>query len=290
MSLLSGFADSGPSIHVAPGTDFTIAGGHITNAMVWGWVVCLFLAISLAALARRVTVKPKGGIVQYLEAGVTFVVDLVENAFTDKAIGRRYVPFFVTLFFFTLLNNWSGLIPGVGDGIQIHGHPLLRPITGDLNMTLAMGLVTMIVVYVASIKELGGFSKYVRHFFIGSPLNPLFLVIGLIEMLTDLTRTFSLALRLFLNVTIGEIVIAVFAYLGNLLAPASVLSPITALPFTLLELGVGALQAYIFVILGVNYLAISVNGAHSHAHGHNDLTEDDSPETIGLAKPEGAKG
>jgi F-type H+-transporting ATPase subunit a len=236
----------------------------------------LFLAISLTMLARRVTVKPKGGVVQYLEAGVTFVTDLVEGAFTDKGIGRKYVPFFVTLFFFTLFNNWSELIPGVGDGIQIHGHPLLRPITADLNLTLAMGLITMIVVYAASIKEIGGFGKYIRHFFIGSPLNPLYFVIGCIEMLTDLTRAFSLALRLFLNITIGEIVIDVFAYLGHLLAPASILAPITALPFTLLELGVGALQAYIFVILGVNYLAISVNSAHSH----DDLTEDDSPETM----------
>lgn len=284
--MLSRFADSGPSIHVAPGTDFTVAGVHITNSMVLGWAVCLFMAISLAILARRVTVRPKGGVVQYLEAGVSFVVDLVENAFTDKAVGRKYVPFFVTIFFFTLFNNWSELIPGVGDGILIHGHPLLRPITADLNMTLAMGLVTMIVVYAASIKELGGFRKYIRHFFIGSPLNPLYLVIGCIEMLTDLTRALSLALRLFLNMAIGEIVINVFAYLGSLLAPASVLSPITALPFTLLELGVGALQAYIFVILGVNYLAISVNGAHSH----DDLTEDASPETIGAAVPKGAEG
>lgn len=280
------FADSGPSIHVAPGTDFTLLGTHITNSMVWGWFVCVFAAVLLALIARRVTVKPKGGVMQYIEAIVGFVVDLVEGAFTDKKIGRKYVPFFVTLFFFTLLNNWSGLIPGVGEGIQIHGHPLLRPITADLNMTLAMGLVTMVVVYVASVKEIGGFGKYIRHFFIGSPLNPLYLVIGLIEMLTDLTRALSLALRLFLNVTIGEIVIAVFAYLGGLLAPASVLSPITSLPFTLLELGVGALQAYIFVILGVNYLAISVNSASAH----NDLTEGGSPETIGSTTFEGVKG
>jgi F-type H+-transporting ATPase subunit a len=225
-------------------------------------------------------------VVQYLEAGVAFVVDLVEGAFTDKAIGRKYVPFFVTLFFFTLLNNWSGLIPGVGDAFQIHGHPLLRPVTADLNMTLVMGLVTMIVVYAASIREVGGFGKYIRHFFIGSPLNPLYLVIGIIEMITDLTRALSLALRLFLNMAIGEIVIAVFAYLGSLLAPVSVLSPITALPFTLLELGVGALQAYIFVILAVNYLAISVNSALEH----NDLTEDDSPETIGSVPIKGVEG
>jgi F-type H+-transporting ATPase subunit a len=223
---------------------------------------------------------------QYVEALVTFVVDLVEGAFTDKEKGRKYVPFFVTLFFFILLNNWSELIPGVGDAFTVHGHPLLRPLTSDLNLTLVMGLITMALVYKWSIREVGGFRKYVGHFFIGSPLNPLYLVIGIIEMITDLTRALSLALRLFLNMAIGEIVIAVFAYLGGLLAPANFLAPITALPFTLLELGVGALQAYIFVILAVNYLAITANSAHSH----DDLTEEDSPETIGAAVPQGAKG
>ncbi len=282
--LLGGFAADGPNVHVAPGTDFTVFGLHITNSMLWGWIICVLAAIWLAVLARRMTVKPKGGVIQYVEAIVTFVIDLVENAFNDKSVGRKYVPFFVTVFFFVLINNWSELIPGVGDAIQIHGHPFLRPITADLNMTIAIGLVTMAVVYTASIKEVGGFDKYIRHFFIGSPLNPLYLVIGLIEMLTDLTRAFSLALRLFLNMTLGTIVIDVFAYLGTLLAPASVLAPITALPFTLLELGVGALQAYIFVILGVNYLAISVNSAHAH-----DLTEEGSPETIGAAA-QGAQG
>ena len=282
--LLSRFADSGPSVHVAPGTDFTIAGLPITNSILYGWLICALIIVLLTYVARKATVHPKGGIVQYIEAGVTFVIDLVEGAFTDRAVGRKYVPFFVTLFFLVLLNNWSGLIPGVGDAIQIHGHPLLRPMTADLNLTLALGLVTMIVVYVASIRELGGIGKYIRHFFMGSPLNPLYLVIGLIEMLTDLTRALSLALRLFLNMAIGEIVIAVFAYLGSLLAPANVLSPITALPFTLLELGVGALQAYIFVILGVNYLAISVNSAHDH-----DLTEDESAETM-VTAAQGAKG
>ena len=282
--LFSRFADSGPSVHVAPGTDFTIAGVHITNSIVFGWAICILIIVALTYAARRVTMHPKGGFVQYVEAGVSFVIDLVEGAFTDRSVGRKYVPFFVTLFFFVLLNNWSGLLPGVGDGIQINGHPLLRPMTADLNTTLVLGLVTMIVVYVASVREVGGFRKFIRHFFMGSPLNPLYLVIGLIEMLTDLTRTLSLALRLFLNMAIGEIVIAVFAYLGGLIAPASILAPIAALPFTLLELGVGALQAYIFVILAVNYLAIAVNGAHDH-----DLTEDELPETIHAA-PQGAKG
>lgn len=266
LNLVSRFAASedGPIVHVAPGTDFTVAGVHITNSMLYGWIILVLLMLGLVWLARKVTLRPKGGVVQYVEAGVTFVSDLVVNAFDDKKVGRKYVPFFVTLFFVVLLSNWSGLIPIVGEGFTVHEHPIFRPWTGDLNVTLAMGLVTMVVVYVASIREVGGFFKYIRHFFMGSPLNPLYLVIGLIEMLTDLTRTLSLALRLFLNVTIGEIVIAVFAFLGGMLAPNDVLAPITALPFTLLELGVGALQAYIFVILGVNYLAIAVNSAHAH--------------------------
>jgi F-type H+-transporting ATPase subunit a len=276
--MLNLFADSGPVVHVAPANDFTFLGVHITNSMLYGWIILAVMIAGMIAVARRVTVKPQGGFVQYVEAGVDFVVNLVESAFADKKIGRKYVPFFVTLFFVILLNNWSGLVPGVGDALQIHGHPLLRPFTADLNVTLSMGLVTMLVVYVASIREVGGFGHFIRHFFMGSPWNPLYFVIGLIEMITDLTRTFSLALRLFLNVTIGEIVIAVFAFLGGSLLPHSLLSPITAVPFTLLELGVGALQAYIFVILGVNYLAIAVNAAE----GHNDLTEDEAPETIEL--------
>lgn len=282
--LINRFADSGPVVNVAPGTDFTIAGANITNSIFFGWIICLLMIVLLIYVARKVTVHPKGGIVQYIEAGVSFATDVVEGAFTDKSVGRKYVPFFVTMFFFILLNNWSELIPGVGDPIQIHGHPLLRPMTADLNMTLGVGLLTMIIVYIASVREIGGFRKYIRHFFIGSPLNPLYLIIGLIEMVTDLTRALSLALRLFLNMAIGEIVIDVFAYLGGLLAPSSILAPITALPFTLLELGVGALQAYIFVVLAVNYLAITVNAAHDH-----DLTEGDVAETI-LAASQGAEG
>ncbi len=283
----SQFAVSAPSVNVAPGTDFTIAGVPITNAILLGWIICGLSIVLLAYVARKVTIRPKGGFIQYVEAGVSFVTDMVTGAFDDKAVGRKYVPFFVTLFFFILFNNWSELIPGVGDSLLVHGHPLLRPMTADLNTTLVLGLVTMVLVYVASVREVGGIGKYLRHFFMGSPFNPLYFAIGLIEMLTDLTRALSLALRLFLNITIGDIVIVVFAYLGSLLAPVSVLAPITALPFTLLEFGVCILQAYIFVILAVNYLAITVNSAHNH-----DLTEEEPTETIGTveAAPQGVRG
>lgn len=272
---LQTFAEAGPSVHVAPAGVFQIGGVTITNSILYGWICAAVIIAFLIWVARRVTVHPKGGIVQFVEVGVDFITNLVENAFDDKKVGRRYVPYFVTVFFFILLNNWLGLLPFVGEGLRSGENPLLRPFTGDLNATLAIGAFTMLTVYAASIRESGGPVKYLKHFFIGSPKNPLFLVIGLLEMLTDLTRVLSLSLRLFLNITIGEIVIAVFAYLGHLGAS------LTALPFTLLEVLVAALQAYIFTILSTMYLAIAVNHA-GHNEEHDDLTEEDIPETIGL--------
>jgi F-type H+-transporting ATPase subunit a len=276
--LLGGFADSGPIVHVAPAPVFQLGSFTITNSILYGWACAIFLIILFTMVARRVTIRPKGGFTQIVEIGVDFITNLVVGAFDDKKIGRKYVPFFVTLFFFILFNNWLGLLPMVGEGFQAAGAPLLRPFTGDLNGTFAMGVLTMGLVYGASIKEAGGPLKYLRHFFVGSPKNPLYFVIGLLEMFTDLTRVLSLSLRLFLNVTIGEIVIAVFSYLGHVIAP------ITALPFTLLEFLVAALQAYIFVILSVMYLAIAVNHSSAHPEEEEDegLTEGSVPETIEL--------
>ncbi len=267
-SLIARFADSGPAIHVAPAGVFHLGGATISNSVLYGWIAGLIIVTFLVTVARKVTVRPKGGAMQFIEAGADFIANLVEGAFDDPKRGRKYVPFFVTLFFFILLNNWFGLIPGVGEAFHRGDNPLLRPFTADLNGTFAMGIVTMVYVYASSIRESGGLKRYFAHFFVGSPFNPLYFIIGLLEMLTDLTRVFSLSLRLFLNVTIGEIVIAVFSYLGHVAAP------LTALPFTLVELFIGALQAYIFTVLSVMYLAIAVN----HAGHHADEVEDtDTP-------------
>ena len=275
---LSLAAASGPVVHIAPGSNFTLGGLSITNSMLYGWACIIAMTILLIWAARRVTIKPQGGFIQYVEAAVEFIRNTVEGAFVNKEVGRKYVPFFVTIFVFILFNNWSELVPIVGDSFQIHQHPAFRPFTGDLNATFAMGIVTMGVVYVGSIKESGGLFKYLRHFFLGSPLNPGYLLLALIELFTDLTRVISLSLRLFLNVAIGEILISIMAYLAG--QASSFLSPVAATPFVLLEFAVGALQAYIFTILSTMYLATAVNNAGSHAE--HPLTEDDVPETMEL--------
>ena len=91
------------------------------------------------------------------------------------------------------------------------------------------------------------------------------LVLGGLELFSEFTRLISLALRLFLNVVIGEILISVFAYLGGTAAP------LAALPFTLMEIFVGLLQAYIFVMLCASYLGVAT--AHNHDNDHEPESE-----------------
>ncbi len=258
-------------IHTSADPIFNIGNLVITNSIFYGWIAAIIMMVTLITIAHKVTIKPKGGIIQFIEAGVEFITNVVDSSFEDKRRAKKYIPYFVTLFFFIVINNWLGLIPGVGESITYNSQPLFRPFTGDINATFGAGVITMLYVYISSVRE-AGVKQYFRHFFAGSPLNPLFFFIGLLEILLDLTRVISLSIRLFLNVTIGEIVIAVFAYLGGFIAP------VTAAPFFAIELFVGALQAYIFVVLSVSYLAIAVN----HATEHESLTDESVPETMSL--------
>lgn len=129
---------------------------------------------------------------------------------------------------------------------------------------LAMSSLMMVVVIGLAVSESGPI-KHFKHYFPGTILNPMNLFLGLIELMSEFTRLASLALRLFLNVVIGEILIAIFAYLGGAFGPA------TALPFTLLEILVGVLQAYIFVVLCISYLSVAT--AHNHDHEDHSRSE-----------------
>jgi len=263
--ILSRFAIE-PVIHITPLKVFTFHGLEITNSMLYGLACALLIVIVLVTVARRMTVKPRGGLTQIVEVGTDFITDLLKSSLGSEEKATKYAPYFVGIFFFILFSNWLGLLPIVGEAFRSHGEPLLRPFTADLNGTLAAATVTWLLVQYFAIRE-SGVLKHLRHYFNGSLKNPITLLLGIFEMFSDLTRIASLALRLFLNVAIGEIIIAVFSALGG------IIGPITALPFTILELLVGALQAYIFVMLSIMYLAVAVN--HGGHESEDHLTVDE---------------
>lgn len=267
-------AEAGPHVELLQAPVFQLGPIAVTNTMLYGWASIIVIIITLVIVARRMTVHPKGGFIQFIEIIAEFIRGTAEGAFDEKSKARKYVPYFLSVFLLFLGANWLGLLPITREAFMDDGSSVLKPLTASFNATLAAAVVTMIYVYYSSVKELG-LRGFFSHFFIGSIKNPLYFIIGLLEMISDLVRAVSLSLRLFLNVAIGEALIAVFAYLGGVLAP------VTALPFFLMEIFVLVLQAYIFVILGIMYLALAVN--HSHEDAHDDsLAKEESTDKMKL--------
>jgi F-type H+-transporting ATPase subunit a len=259
--LFAASEESGPAIHITPGEVFTIGGYSISNSMFYGAITSVFLIILFSIVARRMTIRPKRGFIQFVEIGTEFIISTIQNSMGSRKKAIKYAPYFVTAFFFIMFSNWLGLAPGVGEAIKIGDNPVLRPFTADLNGTLAAATVMMVLVQYFAISELG-FKRYVRHYFAGSLKNPGTYLLGIFEMFSELTRIGSLALRLFLNIAIGEVIIAIFTYLGSFAAP------ITALPFIIFELFVGALQAYIFTLLLIMYLSGAITHGHTAEEEH----------------------
>lgn len=263
-------ATTGPVIHISPGEVLKHGNLVITNSMIYGWACAIVICLGLLIISRLVRVKPRRGLIQFIEAGVEMIMGVIANALGSREKAVKYTPYFATIFFFVLFNNWFGLLPGVGEAITRGDTPLLRPFTADLNGTLAIAVVTMILVQTFAIKE-SGLLRHIRHYFSGNLKNPVTYLFGGLEVFTEFTRVISLALRLFLNVVIGEVIISVFGYLGKVAAP------ITSLPFVLLEMFVAALQAYIFVMLSVTYLAVAI---HHDDTGHEAAPEEELDETV----------
>ena len=262
-SLTSLFAAADKGIHVSLKAEkiFEIGGVNVTNSMLYGFIVAMFMAVLLVFVARKSSVKAKKGVVAIIEMIVEFVVGILEGAFGSRAKAYKYTPVFGTFFLFILFSNILGLLPIVGPGLNsttAEGTiPLLRPFTADLNGTIVMSVVAIIAVQVMSIQA-QGFKGHMTHYFSDKPFNPINFFIGILEVIGEFTRVLSLSLRLFLNTAVGEILVAVFTSL--ILSGGR--TPIAVIPIILFELLVAGIQAYVFTVLAATYLALAISHAH----------------------------
>lgn len=255
-----------PITHIGPLT--------ITNSMIYGTVCIAILLVLLIVAARKITYKPGktafGGAVEYL---VEFVINLLQGPFGSRKKAAKFTPYFAAFFLFILFNNLMGLLPVVGPAIEVGGNPLFRPFTADLNGTIALSVVAIVLVQILSIKE-QGIGGHLKHYFSDKPLNPINFFIGVLEVFGELTRITSLSLRLFLNTAVGEILIAVFT---SMIAPNG-RTPIAVIPIFLFEMLVAGIQAYVFTILASTYLGISIQHA-DHGEDHDVHHAPDTPKT-----------
>lgn len=239
----------------------------VTNAMLYGLVCAVFIAVLLIVARRKITVRSQKGFSQIVEIIVDYVIGMLEGVFGSRKKAVLYAPIFGSFFLFIILNNTLGILPWAGPAITYTGPdgsvPIFRAFTADLNGTIALSVVAIIFVQILSIKAQGG-KKHVQHYFTNKPLNPINFFIGILEVFGEFTRILSLSLRLFLNTAVGEILIAVFTSL----IVANGRTPLAVIPIILFELLVAGIQAYVFTILTATYLGLAI--AHADDHDHTD--------------------
>lgn len=195
-------------------------------------------------LARKSTSGVPSGLQLMFEA----VTNQIERQ-VESNIGIRTAPFVVplalSLFFFILISNWFAILPHAWE-------EYVRPPTADVNLTFALALFVMILVWVTGIRVKG--KHYFKHFV--QP-NPLMLPLNIIE---ELVKPVTLALRLFGNILAGTVMVAVLALL-----PAYLLwLPTSA--WKLFDLFIGLLQALIFALLTIIYFGFAAGQDEEEAH------------------------
>lgn len=258
------FASSTPTVLSHAEQLFVVAGIHITNSMLLGWLVGAGVVVGFIAVAKRVNITAGSNSVSLLEILAEFITNLTADVMHDRKKAVKYAPFLITLFCFIMFSNWAGLLPGVGV-ITYHSKPLLRAWTSDLTGTLALSITSIILIQIYTVRELK-LRGYFTHYFSSQPWNPINLFVGLLEVLGEFTRIASLALRLFGNIFAGEVLLLVLS------AITSLGSPIATLPFIFMELFVGFIQAFVFTTLVIVYLTL----ATSQHEGSSDITPDHS--------------
>jgi len=257
---------------------FSIGGFAITNTMITAWISILVLVGIFWAATRKIKLVP-GRLQAACEFVLEWILNLCRDAVGEKN-GRRFFPLVVTIFLFVIVNAWMNLIPGYGAILITNGHGeevhLLRGANTDINIPLALALISFVVVEYWGFSALG-VGKYLKKFFnfgpvfaaikkiftgkIGPGFSSLFnavinAFIGLLELLLEFVRIISFTFRLFGNMTGGEILLLMITFL---------LPFVVGIVFYGLELLVGFVQALIFAGLTLSFAAIAVT-PHSEEH------------------------
>ena len=249
----------------------------ITNAILSSWIASIVLVLLFVLGARKAAMIP-GRFQNFVEIAVEGLLNFVAGT-VGREHSRLIFPVIATIFLFVLINAWIALLPiypslgfKEGDIVQIH---LLRPAGTDINMPLALALVSFVFVVWLGFKMLGiGYlTKFIRIGSLKKGFAALFkfqildafqymldfFFVGPLEAFSELVRLISFTFRLFGNMTAGEILVLVSAFLVPFLATMGVYG---------LELLVGFIQALIFSGLTLVFAAIAITAHHDEGEAH----------------------
>jgi F-type H+-transporting ATPase subunit a len=216
----------------------------------------LIFFFSVAAGYKKNRGKAPRGIQSFFEPLIVFVRDDIAKVNIGDKYYQKFVPYLLTLFFFILINNLLGLLPGGAN------------LTGNIAVTLTLAVLTFLITIFSAKKT------YWMHI-IAPPVPPALLVLMIpIEIIGIFTKPFSLMIRLFANITAGHIIILslfslIFVFQSLLVSPVVVAF---AVFMNVLELLVAFLQAYVFTLLTAMYIggAVEEHDHHDEHHAHGD--------------------
>ena len=204
------------------------------NHVTYTWLVMLILVVVAFLAARGMKTVP-GGVQNAMEVVVAGIENMVDETMGPK--GKAYFPLIATFALFILVSNLLGLIPG------------FYPPTANLNTNVALALIVFFMTHIVGIKEHG--SHYIKHFM--GPILWLAPLMIIIEFIGHLARPLSLSLRLFGNMYGHEIVLMIFCGLVPFLLP---------IPMMLMGVLVAFIQAFVFSLLAMIYIAGALEDAH----------------------------
>ncbi len=257
---------------------FEVAGFPITNTLIASWLTIIVLVIVFYVCTRKMKLIP-GRLQNLAEMAVEGLLNFVEGA-AGKKHARLLFPAVATIFIYVIANAYLALLPFFST-IVVTGHegelvPLFRGANTDVNVPLSIAVMSFIFVEFWGMKSLGAF-RYLGEFFnvgqLGRGIKELFtgkirsaitnvgfgfinLFVGLLEVFSHLIRIVSFTFRLFGNMTAGEILVLVSAFLIPL---------IFTIPFYGLELLIGLIQALIFAGLTLVFGIIAIRPTHEEA-------------------------
>jgi F-type H+-transporting ATPase subunit a len=261
------FAVSGPHVSIAPDPIFHIGNFTVTNANLLALLGAAVIFALGFAMVRAIRNNSRS---RFLYGGMALFENLYDTTVEvigDKRVARKVFPLAVTLFFFFLVNNWLGLLPVVGP-LTYNGLPLFRGAAADMNTTFALAIISIVTAQVWAIKRRGLFGN-IKRYIVNPFKDPLHAFEGFLEIIAEFSRTLALSLRIFGNVFGGEVLLAVIAFLAGWAAAV-------ALPlFYVLELFVGAVQAYVFYMLTIAFIGLGLpsDDGHGEAEAINPRAE-----------------
>ncbi len=245
----------------------------VTNSMVTTWFFSIAIILIIRLLMGKLSLIPsrKQALVEGLLEGVKGLIEPI----VGKKMVRPTLPLLIAFFTFILIMNWSGLLPGVGSfgHIKADGsfHYYFRPANADLNTTLGLAIVSFIA-WIYFIMRYAGI-KLVAYDLFGNKADKaevpiviyfglfgVFFAVGLIEVVSILSRLVSLPFRLYGNVFGGENLLTSMHGLVGWIVPV---------PFFFLELLIGLVQALVFTLLVAVYIGLICNhDSEDHEKGH----------------------